>query len=45
MFEEMLNSVRVTSCKFILLIEFEKKEEKKEKKSKSIRERLREKNS
>ena len=45
MFEEMLVSVRETSCRFISLIEFEKKEEKREKNPKTIRERLREKNS
>ena len=45
MFEEMLVSVRETSCRFISLIEFEKKGEKKEKNPKTIRERLREKNS
>ena len=43
MFEEMLNSVRIISCRFILLIKFENKEEEdiKTKNSKSIRERLR----
>ena len=46
MFEEMLETVRVTACKFIMLIEIETKSDKKEKntKTKTIRERLREKN-
>ena len=42
MFESMLNSVRVTSCRFIMLLEFQRQEEgNKKKTSKSIRERLR----
>ena len=43
MFEEMLESVRFTACRFIMLIEIEPKTEKNNKR-KSIRERLREKN-
>ena len=42
MFEEMLETVRVTACRFIMLIEIEPKPEKSYK-SKSFRERLREK--
>ena len=42
MFEEMLEVVRVTACRFIMLIEIETKVEKNNK-GKSIRERLREK--
>ena len=46
MFEEMLNSVRIISCRFIMLMEFRKEEnEEKTKSSKNIRERLRRKNS
>mgnify|MGYP001293014349 FL=1 len=42
MFESMLESVRVNSCRFITLLEFQNQEEKNNKKSsKSIRERLR----
>ena len=46
MFEEMLDTVRSTACKFIMLIEIETPNERKEKstKAKTIRERLREKN-
>ncbi|MAH89442.1 MAG: preprotein translocase subunit SecA [Pelagibacterales bacterium] len=46
MFEQMLETVRITACKFIMLIEIETKGERKEKntKAKTIRERLREKN-
>ena len=46
MFEEMLDTVRSTACKFIMLIEIETPNERKEKstKTKTIRERLREKN-
>ncbi len=46
MFELMLETVRVTSCRFIMLIEIEKQVSQKEKisKGKSIRERLRKKN-
>ena len=43
MFEEMLETVRTTACRFIMLIEIETKPEKTYK-GKSIRERLREKN-
>ena len=43
MFEEMLDTIRVTACRFIMLIEIETKPEKTHK-GKSIRERLREKN-
>ena len=43
MFEEMLETVRITACRFIMLIEIETKPEKNHK-GKSIRERLREKN-
>jgi hypothetical protein len=43
MFEEMLETVRITACRFIMLIEIETKQEKNHK-GKSIRERLREKN-
>ncbi|MAJ24236.1 MAG: preprotein translocase subunit SecA [Rickettsiales bacterium] len=43
MFEVMLDNIRVTSCRFIMLIEIEKQENRKEKTSKSIRERLRKK--
>ena len=43
MFEEMLETVRITACRFIMLIEIETKPEKTYK-GKSIRERLREKN-
>ena len=43
MFEEMLETVRITACRFIMLIEIETKQEKTYK-GKSIRERLREKN-
>ena len=43
MFEEMLETVRITACRFIMLIEIETKQEKTNK-GKSIRERLREKN-
>ena len=43
MFEEMLENVRITACRFIMLIEIETKSEKTYK-GKSIRERLREKN-
>ncbi len=43
MFEEMLETVRITACRFIMLIEIETKSEKPHK-GKSIRERLREKN-
>ena len=43
MFEEMLQTVRLTACRFIMLIEIEPKAEKNSK-GKSIRERLREKN-
>ncbi len=42
MFEEMLETVRLTACRFIMLIEIETKPEKSYK-GKSIRERLREK--
>ena len=42
MFEEMLERIRITACRFIMLIEIETKKEN-SKKSKSIRERLREK--
>ena len=42
MFEEMLETIRVTACRFIMLIEIETKREKNNK-NKSIRERLREK--
>ncbi len=42
MFEEMLETVRVTACRFIMLIEIETKPEKNNK-GKSFRERLREK--
>ena len=42
MFEEMLETVRITACRFIMLIEIEHKPEKSYK-GKSIRERLREK--
>ena len=44
MFEEMLNSVRILSCRFIMLIEFKKEEKDPNKSSLSIRERLRKKN-
>ena len=46
MFEEMLETVRITACKFIMLIEIETRSDRIEKntKAKSIRERLREKN-
>ena len=43
MFEEMLETVRITACRFIMLIEIETKQEKTNK-GKSFRERLREKN-
>ena len=43
MFEEMLETVRITACRFIMLIEIETKPEKNYK-GKSFRERLREKN-
>ena len=43
MFEDMLETVRITACRFIMLIEIETKSEKTQK-GKSIRERLREKN-
>ncbi len=43
MFEEMLETVRITACRFIMLIEIETKQEKINK-GKSFRERLREKN-
>ncbi len=43
MFEEMLENVRITACRFIMLIEIETKAEKTYK-GKSIRERLRKKN-
>jgi len=43
MFEEMLENVRITACRFIMLIEIETKAEKTYK-VKSIRERLRKKN-
>ena len=43
MFEEMLETVRITACKFIMLIEIETKQERTNK-GKSFRERLREKN-
>ena len=42
MFEEMLERIIITACRFIMLIEIETKKEN-SKKSKSIRERLREK--
>ena len=42
MFEEMLETVRITACRFIMLIEIETKPEKNNK-GKSFRERLREK--
>ena len=42
MFEEMLETVRITACRFIMLIEIEPKPEKNYK-GKSIRERLRKK--
>jgi preprotein translocase subunit SecA len=46
MFENMLESVRVTSCRFIMMLEFQTQEEKNTKKpSRSIRERLRSKKS
>ena len=42
MFESMLNTIRVTSCRFIMLIEFQNQEDnQKQKPIKSIRERLR----
>ena len=43
MFEEMLETVRITACRFIMLIEIETKQERTNK-GKSFRERLREKN-
>ena len=43
MFEEMLETVRITACRFIMLIEIETKQEKTNR-GKSFRERLREKN-
>ena len=43
MFEDMLETIRITACRFIMLIEIETKSEKTHK-GKSIRERLREKN-
>ena len=43
MFEQMLETIRITACRFVMLIEIETKAEKKDK-SKSIRERLRKKN-
>ena len=46
MFESMLESVRVISCRFIMMLEFQTQEEKNTKKpSRSIRERLRSKKS
>ncbi|MDA9558387.1 preprotein translocase subunit SecA, partial [Alphaproteobacteria bacterium] len=46
MFESMLESVRITSCRFIMMLEFQTQEEKNIKKpSRSIRERLRSKKS
>jgi len=46
MFESMLESVRVISCRFIMMLEFQSQEEKNTKKpSRSIRERLRSKKS
>ena len=46
MFESMLESVRVISCRFIMMLEFQPQEEKNTKKpSRSIRERLRSKKS
>lgn len=46
MFESMLESVRIISCRFIMMLEFQNQEEKNTKKpSKSIRERLRSKKS
>ena len=42
MFESMLDGIRITSCRFIMLIEFQNQEDNNTKKSsKSIRERLR----
>ena len=43
MFEQMLETIRITACRFVMLIEIETKQERTNK-GKSFRERLRQKN-